>query len=58
MKLKQQLAEMKQKIRELKENQTGCSVTSGLFSDVKQQLPEIKQEVKALKVNQTAGCSG
>ena len=56
--IEQQLAEMKQEIRALKENQSGCSVNSGLFSNVKQQLAEIKQEIKALKVNQTAGCSG
>jgi len=54
--IEQQLAEMKQEIRALKENQTGCSVNSGLFSEVKQQLADIKQEIEALKVNQTAGC--
>jgi len=57
-KIEQQLAEMKQEIRALKENQTSCSVNSGLFSEVKQQLAELKQEIRALKVNQTAGCSG
>ena len=51
--IEQQLAEMKQEIRALKENQTGCSVSSGLFSEVKQQFAEIKQEIRALKVNQT-----
>ena len=55
--IEQGLAEMKQEIRALKENQTGCSVNSGLFSEVKQQLAEIKQEIRALKVNRKAGCS-
>ena len=56
--IEQQLAEMKQEIRALKVNQTGCSVTTGLIFEVKQQLAEIKQEIRALKVNQAAGCSG
>jgi len=50
-------AEIKQEIRELKENQTaGCSGGSrNLASDVKKQLFEIKEEITALKGNRT-GC--
>ena len=53
-KIEHQLAEIKQEVRALKENQTSTS-EKGLSSEMKQQFAEIKQEIRAFKKNQTGG---
>jgi len=53
-KIEHQLAEIKQEVRALKENQTSTG-EKGLSSELKQQLAEIKQEIRAFKENQTGG---
>ena len=42
--VKQQLVDMKEEIRGLRQNRTGGPAGNGLFSEVKQQLTEIKQK--------------
>ena len=54
--VRQQLIEIKQEIRALKENLTGGADKNGLLYEVKQQLSQIKQEITALKENQSV-CS-
>ena len=54
-KIEQQLAEIKQDIGALKENQTSGSFGNGMSPELKQQLTEIKQGITALNLTGSVG---
>ena len=54
-KIEQQLIQIRQEIKRLKANETGCPGENNLSLEVMQQLAEIKQEISDLKENLTGG---
>ena len=51
--MKQQITEIKEDVRALKENLTGGPRGNGLLYEVKQQLAELKEEIRTLKLKET-----
>ena len=56
-KIEHQLAEIKDEVRALKENQTSTG-EKGLSAKLKQQFAEIKQEIRALQRKSNWRCAG